>query len=234
MLHPNPVQIFKLWQSYLDNINPLVKVFHAPTVQQLISDASGDLDNVDRNVEALLFAIYCIVTESLSDGECKQILATSVCAAYTDLGLQYFRHRDTWTVKVRGYATFQSWRAICAHKCKPSEVIGSHGAASIYALHCQTSCLPKRDLVLANAAQLSYQNFDARIIWIWSGIAQRIGQRIGLHRDPVKLGLLPFDVEMRRRLWWQIMMLEGFSQKLAGTGTGGIILMGDVSNATQS
>lgn len=83
MLHPNPVQIFKLWQSYLDNINPLVKVFHAPTVQQLISDASGDLDNVDRNVEALLFAIYCIVTESLSDGECKQILATQcMCRIY--------------------------------------------------------------------------------------------------------------------------------------------------------
>jgi hypothetical protein len=30
------------------------------------------------------------------------------------------------------------------------------------------------------------------------------------------------------------MMLEGFSQKLAGTGTGGIILMGDVSNVKQS
>ncbi|KAH7081227.1 hypothetical protein BKA63DRAFT_405963 [Paraphoma chrysanthemicola] len=53
--------------------------------------------------------------------------------------------------------------------------------------------------------------------------------RIGLHRDPVKLGLLPFDVEVRRRLWWQIMMLEGYAQKLAGTGTAGTILMGDVN-----
>ncbi|KAH7091573.1 hypothetical protein FB567DRAFT_558421 [Paraphoma chrysanthemicola] len=55
------------------------------------------------------------------------------------------------------------------------------------------------------------------------------GLRIGLHRDPVKLGLMPFDVEMRRRLWWQIMMLEGYAQKLAGTGTAGTILMGDVN-----
>jgi hypothetical protein len=77
--------------------------------------------------------------------------------------------------------------------------------------------------------QLSQQGYDARVVWIWTGIAQRIGQRIGLHRDGTKLCLPPFDVEMRRRLWWQIMMLEGYTQKLAGTGSNGIILMGDVN-----
>jgi hypothetical protein len=66
------------------------------------------------------------------------------------------------------------------------------------------------------------------VIWIWSGVAQRIGQRIGLHHDGSKLGLPPFDTELRRRLWWQILMLEGFSQKLAGVGMTGNALMGDV------
>ena len=63
-----------------------------------------------------------------------------------------------------------------------------------------------------------------------SGVAQRIGQRIGLHRDGNMLKLPPFESEIRRRLWWQIVMLEGFSQKLAGTGTGSnaSALMGDV------
>jgi hypothetical protein len=63
-----------------------------------------------------------------------------------------------------------------------------------------------------------------------SGVAQRIGQRIGLHRDGDMLKLPPFEAEIRRRLWWQIVMLEGFSQKLAGTGTGSNAssLMGDV------
>lgn len=72
-LHPQPVEAFKLWQTYLDNINPLIKLFHAPTVQQLISEANGNLDNVPRNVEALLFAIYSISIESLSDRECVAI-----------------------------------------------------------------------------------------------------------------------------------------------------------------
>jgi hypothetical protein len=80
-LHPEPFQIFKLWQTYLDNINPLVKLFHAPTVQQLISDASGDLDDVPRNLEALLFAIYCVSVESFADGECVSILGMSKAVA---------------------------------------------------------------------------------------------------------------------------------------------------------
>jgi hypothetical protein len=86
-LHPDPIQIFKLWQVYLDNMNPLVKVFHAPTVQQLILEASGDLANMPRNVEALLFAIYCISSESLSDGECIAVLGQPKSSA-----LRRFRH----------------------------------------------------------------------------------------------------------------------------------------------
>jgi hypothetical protein len=81
---------------------------------------------------------------------------------------------------------------------------------------------------LTDPRQLSLHDYDARVIWILSGISQRIGQRIGLHRDGKKLGLPPFEVEMRRRLWWSVMMLEGYSQKLAGTGTTATLLMGDV------
>jgi hypothetical protein len=76
-LHPRPVEAFKLWQAYLDNVNPLIKLFHAPTVQQTISEANGNLDEMPRNVEALLLAIYCIAVESLSDGECTAVTGES-------------------------------------------------------------------------------------------------------------------------------------------------------------
>lgn len=62
-------------------------------------------------------------------------------------------------------------------------------------------------------------------MWILTGIAARIGQRIGLHRDGEILRLPPFETEIRRRLWWQIMFLDGFAEKLAGTG--GNVMMGD-------
>jgi hypothetical protein len=66
------------------------------------------------------------------------------------------------------------------------------------------------------------------LTWLTSciGIAARIGQRIGLHRDPENLGLSPFECEMRRRLWYQIMMQDGFAEKLAGTG--GTMFFGEV------
>ena len=73
-LHPQPVQIFKLWQTYLDNVNPLVKIFHTPTIQQLILNATGNLENVPKNLEALMFGIYCCVLVSLSDAECDAIM----------------------------------------------------------------------------------------------------------------------------------------------------------------
>lgn len=70
-LHPPPVQIFRLWQTFLVNVNPLVKIFHAPTVQQIILDATGDLANVPRATEALMFAIYLISVTSLRTEDCE-------------------------------------------------------------------------------------------------------------------------------------------------------------------
>ncbi|KAF7194520.1 Transcription factor vrtR1 [Pseudocercospora fuligena] len=45
-----------------------------------------------------------------------------------------------------------------------------------------------------------------------------IGQRMGLHRDGEDMGLSPFDVQMRRRLFWQLLPLDGLSGQLSGTG----------------
>lgn len=71
-LHPNPVHIFKLWQVFLENVNPLTKIIHAPTLQQRILDASGDLGSVPEDLEALMFAIYCAALTSLDDSEVQR------------------------------------------------------------------------------------------------------------------------------------------------------------------
>ncbi|KAG9190382.1 hypothetical protein G6011_08470 [Alternaria panax] len=188
-LHPTPVQIFKLWQSYLRNIHPLVKICHTPTTQQLILDASDNLHSLPRDTEALLFAIYCITVESLEEDECLLILG-----------------------EPKGIST-QRFRQGAQHALANANFLRS---SSVMLLQAFTMFI------------LSLQDYDARVIWIFSGIAQRIGQRIGLHRDGDTLRLPPFEAEIRRRLWWQIMVLEGYSQKLAGTGTSGMILRGDV------
>ena len=45
---------------------------------------------------------------------------------------------------------------------------------------------------------------DSRFAWALVGIAARVAQSIGLHRDGNTFALPPFETELRRRLWWQI------------------------------
>ncbi|KAK4118252.1 hypothetical protein N657DRAFT_628720 [Parathielavia appendiculata] len=46
-------------------------------------------------------------------------------------------------------------------------------------------------------------------IWILNGMALRIAQALGLHRDGERLGLPPFQAELRRRVWWHIISRDG-------------------------
>ena len=59
---------------------------------------------------------------------------------------------------------------------------------------------------------------DPHTFWIMTGVAVRIAQRIGLHRDGESLSLPPFDVEIRRRLFWQLLPLDGYAGQVSGTG----------------
>ncbi|KAM0277935.1 hypothetical protein ACHAQH_005479 [Verticillium albo-atrum] len=60
-------------------------------------------------------------------------------------------------------------------------------------------------------------DYDPSTYWILTGVAARIAQRMGLHRDGEALGLPPFDVQMRRRLFFQILPLDGAASRMAGT-----------------
>lgn len=59
---------------------------------------------------------------------------------------------------------------------------------------------------------------DPQTYWMLTGITVRIAQRMGLHRDGETLGLPPFEVQMRRRVFWQIILLDGFAGQHSGTG----------------
>ncbi|TLS28043.1 hypothetical protein PpBr36_01398 [Pyricularia pennisetigena] len=50
---------------------------------------------------------------------------------------------------------------------------------------------------------------DTRLAWTMTGVAVRISQSIGLHRDPSNFpNLTPFEGEMRRRLFWYLALLD--------------------------
>lgn len=59
---------------------------------------------------------------------------------------------------------------------------------------------------------------DPQTFWILTGTGIRIAQRMGLHRDGSKLKCPPFEVQMRRRLWYQLLPLDMWAGQMAGTG----------------
>jgi hypothetical protein len=70
-LHPNPAHIFRLWQTYLDNVNPLLKITHTPTLQGRIIGAASNLSTLNPTFEALLFGIYCVSMLTIGPDECE-------------------------------------------------------------------------------------------------------------------------------------------------------------------
>ncbi|KAF5027461.1 hypothetical protein F66182_422 [Fusarium sp. NRRL 66182] len=172
-LHPSTIHIFQLWQIYIDNINPLLKITHIPTVQAQIIEASSDIENVPKNIEALMFAIYFMAITSLEGADV---------------------HRRFNEPK--------------------EDLLARYNAGTQQALT-QAGFMRVNDPILLQAYILylfAVRWFiDPRQVFCLIGLAVRIAQRMGLHRDPAQFGLPPFEVEQRRRLWWT---LVGYDRRL--------------------
>ena len=74
LLHPTIPQIMGLWSIFLANVDPLVKIFHAPSMQQMISEAVTNIEAITSAHEALLFAMYLSAITTLNDDECLRVM----------------------------------------------------------------------------------------------------------------------------------------------------------------
>ena len=81
--------------------------------------------------------------------------------------------------------------------------------------------LTSQELVLLQALILYLicvrRQEGTKMVWSLSGLALRIAHSMGLHRDGTKFGLTPFDTEMRRRIWWQVCVLDLRASEEQGT-----------------
>ncbi|KAL4933005.1 Zn(II)2Cys6 transcription factor [Aspergillus undulatus] len=169
--HPEPSQILRLWQVYLDNVDPLLKVTHTPTLQVRIIEAVANLKNVNPVLEALMFGIYCMATLSLSPDDCETLF-----------GLPR------------------------------EEFLASHQRSCRQALiQCGFLRSDDRDCLTASYFYLMSLRLtigDPRALSSMLGIAVRTAQRMGLHSESACARHPPLEAELRRRLWWSMVLFD--------------------------
>ncbi|KAK7420845.1 hypothetical protein QQZ08_010246 [Neonectria magnoliae] len=177
-LQPDPVHIFRLWQLFLDRVNPLMKVIHVPSVQPYVMDAATNMDSIPVVYQALLFSVFTMAVVSLSEPEAIQMLGST---------------RDD---AIRRFT------------------MGTKVALQKF------NFLKNYDMIALQALLLylfSLQNrYDRHAAWILSGMIVRIAQKMGYHRDGDDLHLTPFETEMRRRMWWQIILQDAKNALVSG------------------
>ncbi|KAH8671545.1 hypothetical protein BX600DRAFT_496224 [Xylariales sp. PMI_506] len=169
-LHPGAVQIFKLWQIYLNNVNPLFKISHTSSLQSRIIDAAGNLESVNPNLEALMFSMYSMAVLSLEPEECEAQLGTS---------------RDTL---LTGYGFACNQALLNADFLRTSN----------------RDCLTALFLYLVSVRPKT----DPRALSSMVGVVIRIAHRMGIHSESKNQRYPPFEAEMRRRLWWAILLFD--------------------------
>ncbi|KAI8305440.1 Aurofusarin cluster transcription factor aurR2 [Colletotrichum sp. SAR11_59] len=167
---PSPVQIFRLWQVFLERVNPITKLIHVPSLQPLVVEAAANHSNVANNAQALLFSIYLVATLTMTEAEARQMLDSS-----KEDALKKF------TAGVKAALTKVNF-------------LKNHDMMTLQSLILYLVSLQGR--------------YNRHAAWVLSGVLIRIAQKMGLHRDGDSLNLTPYETEMRRRLWWQIIMLD--------------------------
>lgn len=76
-LHPPLELSMRLFQIFTDNVLPVVRIFHTPTLMQLFWGAVMSLDSLDKETEALLFAIYYSAVISIDSLQCADMVGVA-------------------------------------------------------------------------------------------------------------------------------------------------------------
>ncbi|KAK8044464.1 hypothetical protein PG993_004488 [Apiospora rasikravindrae] len=69
-LHPSLPQAAALFATFCENVAPVMRVVHLPTLTRQYWDAAASPDKLDRNTEALVFAVNYVSIGTMSDAQC--------------------------------------------------------------------------------------------------------------------------------------------------------------------
>ncbi|KAL7808725.1 fungal-specific transcription factor domain-containing protein [Trichoderma aethiopicum] len=72
ILHPAPSLMPFLWKTYVENVDPFIKVLHVPSLNKVIQQSEGRFDELSPGMRALLFSISLAAVVSMSDADVQK------------------------------------------------------------------------------------------------------------------------------------------------------------------
>ncbi|KAI1119272.1 fungal-specific transcription factor domain-containing protein [Nemania sp. NC0429] len=178
-LHPLPSQMLFYWQVFMDNVDPIVKFMHVPTMTNTIKELRRDMSTMTPSVEVLMFVIYLAAITSMEPEE---------------VSMNFGAEKSQLMARYR-FATEQALA--------------------------KANCVTTSELIVLQAFVLFLilvrRGDDTKFSTALTGLVVKIAQSLGLHRDGTHFdNISPFEIEMRRRLWWTICVLDHRSAEDAG------------------
>ncbi|KAF9773448.1 hypothetical protein IL306_008730 [Fusarium sp. DS 682] len=193
-LHPEPKQIFFFWQTFVEFVNPFIKIIHVPTLQKRILDASWDPVNIPKPLSALMFAIYLLAVTSMSSEDCQTSLGdgrSALLKRYQTATIRALAEADFLTTK--DFETLQAMTLfIFSHP--ESELASTLTAVAIRTGHMMG--LHKAD----TGTKLSFfqKEMRIRIWWQIRGLDSRVRSTLtpGIKQSRTDFGdiRLPFNI----------------------------------------
>lgn len=179
--HPPPERMKRLRDLYFQNVDPLIKILHRPTVEREFDVFMINPENnpLSRTAEALFFAIYFAAVTSLTSESCQRQLGQ-------DRALLVSQYRQGVELALAR-----------------ADYLNNTSLESLQALTLYDTCLRN--------------HAESRASWALLGLVFRLAQAIGLHRDGDGSVFPPYEAEMRRRLWSQIIVLDVRAAQDRGT-----------------
>ena len=69
MMHPTRDRILSIWEVYKENVAPINKSLHVPSVERIVLQAVQDIATLNHETEALMFGVYYLTVLTMTADE---------------------------------------------------------------------------------------------------------------------------------------------------------------------
>ena len=79
-LYPSPADLLTIFDVFQENVDPVVRIFHRPTLRSTILQAHSHLDgSLGRHTELVLFSVCYAALTSLNETDCQRLFGKDAC-----------------------------------------------------------------------------------------------------------------------------------------------------------